>query len=358
MLAPVPGLRVLIGGRDLGKARAIQQLTGAAGVLAVERTRVTAGELKDHGVWAVIDASGPFLLSGRDPYRVPKAALDAGAHYADLADGRDFVAGIGVLDAEARAAGLTALSGVSSTPALSSAVCDRLCAGLAQVDAIETGISPGNRAPRGLAVVRSILGYAGKPVRVWHGGRWTSAPGWGLTQRKAIDPAMGIRLFSVCDAPDLELFPGRYRVRDTVLFRGGLELGLLHRGLSAASQCVRLGLLPSLTPFAEMARDLAGILLPFGTDRGGMIVAVRGRAVDGAPVARRWVLVAEGGDGPNVPVLGTAALLRRLAAGEGPAPGARPCLGDVPLADFEAEFARFRIRTRTENVSDYGADAG
>ena len=39
-----------------------------------------------------------------------------------IADGRDFVSGIGVLDAEARTAGVVAISGAFSVPALSGAV--------------------------------------------------------------------------------------------------------------------------------------------------------------------------------------------------------------------------------------------
>jgi hypothetical protein len=44
----------------------------------------------------------------------------------DLADGRDFVCGIDVLDPQAKAAGVLLLSGASSVPALSSAVVDAL----------------------------------------------------------------------------------------------------------------------------------------------------------------------------------------------------------------------------------------
>ena len=50
----------------------------------------------------VVDATGPF--QGRD-HRVAAACIEAGCHYLDIADGRDFVAGIGALDAAARAQG-------------------------------------------------------------------------------------------------------------------------------------------------------------------------------------------------------------------------------------------------------------
>jgi len=50
---------------------------------------------------AVVHTCGPF--QGQD-YQVAMACIRARAHYIDLADGRDFVAGIGALDAQARAA--------------------------------------------------------------------------------------------------------------------------------------------------------------------------------------------------------------------------------------------------------------
>src|SRR5207248_3844574 len=115
--------------------------------------------------FAVVDAAGPFQGA---TYRLARAAIAAGIHYLDLADARGFVAGFGALDAEARTAGIVALTGASSTPALSHAVLDRLTAGWRRIDHIEIAISPGNRAsPRGLAVIRSILSYAGRPVPVF-----------------------------------------------------------------------------------------------------------------------------------------------------------------------------------------------
>jgi hypothetical protein len=336
------GWRVVIAGRD--RARANAEASAIGGTAAVlDRRTLVADQLRALRVDALVDASGPFVMHGSEPYRVVTACLEAGIHYLDIADGREFVCGIGRYDAAAREKGLVALSGASTTPALSGAVCDELIKGLARVDAIEIGVSPGNRAPRGLAVVRSILGYAGRPVRVFRGGGWTAAPGWGLLTRRDIGPGVRGRWLSLCDTADLELFPGRYTVRDRVLFRGGLELGLLHLGLSAASQIVRLGIVRDLTVFAEMARDLADALIGLGTDQGGMRVDIWGQDLPGGPAQRSWSLVAEGGDGPNIPVLAAFACLNKL---QGLSPGARPCLGEVTLAEFDALFARFRIRTQ------------
>ena len=64
----------------------------------------------------VIHCAGPF--QGQD-YRVAAASIAAGAHYLDLADGREFVARFAERnDALARAADRIALSGASTRPAL------------------------------------------------------------------------------------------------------------------------------------------------------------------------------------------------------------------------------------------------
>jgi saccharopine dehydrogenase-like NADP-dependent oxidoreductase len=67
----------------------------------------------------VIDAAGPFQDYKRDRYRVARAAIAVGAHYIDLADDAEFVAGVGILDDLAKAAGVCVVSGASSVPAIS-----------------------------------------------------------------------------------------------------------------------------------------------------------------------------------------------------------------------------------------------
>ncbi len=97
------GFEVLAAGRTGGDVR-------------LDRADVTAQALRDTGAVAVVDSAGPF--QGGD-LRLARTAIAAGLHYLDLADGRGFVAAFPSLDPAARAAGVTALTGASSTPALS-----------------------------------------------------------------------------------------------------------------------------------------------------------------------------------------------------------------------------------------------
>lgn len=101
-----------------------------------------------------------------------RAAIAAGCHYVDLADGRDFVSRIGILDADAKARRITVVSGASSVPALSTAVVDRYLTEFDRLESIQIGISSGARA-RGLATVRGVFSYAGKSIRTLRDGSWT-----------------------------------------------------------------------------------------------------------------------------------------------------------------------------------------
>jgi saccharopine dehydrogenase-like NADP-dependent oxidoreductase len=298
--------------------------------------------------WTVIDAAGPFQMGD---HRLARAALAAGAHYIDLADGRAFVADFpGALDAAAKAAGRVAVTGASSTPALSNAVLDAVTAGWMAVDSVNIAISPGAKAPRGRSVTRAILSYVGRPVRVFIDGRWQARPGWGLLRRKAF-PGLGRRWAALCETPDLDLAPQRFAPRSDAVFRAGLELGLLHLGLWLMSWLVRLRLVHSLEPLAGPLTAMAGWAAGLGTDRSGMIVEVEGRGPEGRRRVARWSLWAEANAGPTVPTAAAAAVLRQLKDGTLTEPGAVPCVGLVDLDAILAELRGLPIFTRTD-VSD------
>ncbi len=347
-LAATTDLPVIVAGRDLARAEAVARTVpeGRGRAVRLDAARVGASELRGIGAGIVVDAAGPF--QGGAPV-LARAAIEAGLPYLDLADGRDFVAAFPALDAAARAKGVVALTGASSTPALSNAALDALTEGWRAVETVRVAIVPGNRAPRGLSVMRAILSYAGQPVRVLRAGAWQCRPGWGFLSRITV-PGLGRRFASLCETPDLDILPARFPVLRTALFRAGLELPALHLGLSLASLPVRWRLLPSLVPFARPFLAMAGGLDRFGSDRGGMSVEALGRDAAGRPTRAVWSLVAEAGDGPYVPTLPALAAIRRLtdpSAAPIP-PGARPCTGVLPLAAIEAEMARLAIRTRRD----------
>src|SRR5262249_8368767 len=147
-----------------------------------------------------------------------RAVVDNRAHWIDLADGRAFVAGFAAaLDPLARRRGVIAVTGASSTPALSDAALTTLTRGWRQVDRALTVIAPGAQRP-GLSVVHAALSQAGQPVACFVGGEWTERRGW-MGLRRVRLPGLGRRLVALADTPDLDLLPGRAQ-REGLFYAG------------------------------------------------------------------------------------------------------------------------------------------
>ena len=316
--------------------------------MVLDRETVTPARLRELDVFIVINAAGPF--QGGVP-RLAQAAIAVGCHFIDLADARDYVARFPELDGAARKANVLAVTGASSTPALSNAALDVLTSGWQAVETVTIAIAPGNRAPRGLAVTQAILSYAGRPVRLLEDGKWRARPSWSLLQRRAM-PGLGKRWLSLCETPDLDVIPARFLGVRTVHFLAGLELGVLHLGLWACALPVRARLLSSLAPAAGFFVAAAKLFEPFGSHRGGMLVEAHGAGADGRRVRAAWSLVAEARDGPNIPVLPALALIRRLLGGTETRRGAHICAGPLGLEEIAAEFATFRITTSLHRNDD------
>ncbi len=335
---------VVVAGRSRAAAEAFCANSAMRGV-ALDRDGDVEGVLKSVAPDIVIDASGPFQVYGAAPYRVVAACLALGISYIDLADGSDFVTRIAAFDAAAKARGVFVLSGASTFPALSTAVLRALTRGWRSVESIEMGIAPSPYVDLGRSVIGAIASYAGKPVPVLRDG--AVAAGTGLIDaRRLTVGAPGMlplkrRRFTLADVPDLRL--GRPGLRDIWAGVGTLP-AITHRGLSAASWLVRWGLLRSLTPLVPLMHWVA-THLRWGAHRGGMVVTARGGDADGAAIVRAWHLVAEGDDGPFVPVMAAAAIVGKVLDGIAPAPGARAALDALSLEDFAPLFARRAIRT-------------
>ncbi|AZQ68103.1 SDR family NAD(P)-dependent oxidoreductase [Silicimonas algicola] len=323
------GHDVCIAGRNLEEARSCAKDLGCRAIMIDRAGSLDA--LAGHEV--VVDAAGPFHAYGDDPYRLARAAVAAGVHYLDLSDNADFCAGISALDAEARGAGICVLSGLTSVPALSSAAV-RALAGDDVPAVIDTAILPGNRAPRGLSVMHSILSQAGRPMPIWNGNRWEWAVGWSKPAQYTL-PGGLVRQAWQIEVPDQLLFPAHFGA-ETVRFRAGLELAVMRYGLALFAGMRRFVPMPVTWPVVRVFKALADLLAPLGSDRGGMSVSVTTRHEH-----RSWRLLAEDGDGPFIPAVAARALLRRttLPAGAGPA------IEAITLAEAEAAMADLRVVT-------------
>jgi hypothetical protein len=382
-------IQLAIAGRDRERATAFAASLGATcePIVIDHQAPDFAATLSSLRPNLVIHTAGPFQAQD---YRVASAAIDAGAHYIDLADARAFVAGIGALDERARARGVLVTSGASTLPAVSSAVVERLAAAFSALHRIEISIASAQAIARGLATMESVLSYCGKPFLELIDGEWRTVRGWlGLRRVRypdigGMNSALRARWAARCDVPDLSLLPERYPALRAVRFDAALELAAAQFGMACLAGLARIGVLRKPERLAALVLRLARGLDRFGTDVGGMHVAVEGIAATGQPLRRAWYLVARQGHGPQIPCIAAIVMARKLArggliaagarageslaggaraganlvpgarpaqplapgarAGEPLAPGARPCVGMMTLEEFEAEAAGFDIR--------------
>ncbi len=329
-------------GRRKNPLEALSSETGVTYRL-VDRDNAAAVDalLQALNPFAVVDCSGPFQFYEGDPYRFARQVINAGAHYLDIADCADFVSGIHALDEVARKNNVVAISGASTTPAISSAVCEQLTKDMGRVISIDTAIIPGNRARRTYSVMKAILGQIGQRFSIKQNGQETTVRGWSDTRSIDLDvkgkPVVNGRLASLVNTPDAALLPSLYEA-ETVRARAGLEVKLFHHALGFGGLFVRWRILPSLAPFTGLIRWTASWFEWMGTDAGGMQVAVVGETSDGQTVERHWDLVASDGNGPHIPTLPVSIILEQLNAGEVQA-GARACTGEISLLDVEKAVA-------------------
>lgn len=335
------GHEVIVAGRSAANAEILAEQVGAT-ALVLDRQ----GDLA--ALWAaspdaVVDAAGPFHAYGDDPYALARACVSHGVHYLDLADDPAFCVGISVLDQAAKDAGVFVLSGASSVPAISSAAVAHLADGADEIDTISTAILPGNRAPRGRAVIESILHQCGLPFDVQVDGQSRSVRSWSAPAR--FDLGLGIvRKAWMIEVPDNRLFAAAFGAR-TVQFRAGMELRVMNQALAVVSMLrARLGFgIPNW--FTGLLLSISRRLVPFGTDAGGMSVAVTLR--DGQEwCCKTWRMVATNGEGPFIPAVASRVILRDPQA---VASGARPAVAAVSLTAIEAGMADLSVTTEVLN---------
>ena len=341
-LAKNPRIHLILAGRDLSKATAAAYQLGLSAHHArqLDSTKPDlALQLRKLGINVVIHAAGPFQGQG---YEVARAAIKAGCNYLDLADGRAFVTGIFRLDAEARAAGVSVISGASSLPALTSAVVDKYRGEFKRLDSIRIGMTSGGLIP-GIATLRSILSYCGKPFRTLENGAWIEVHGWLDTRQHEFSKSVGVRRIGRCDVPDLDLLPQRFPVR-TVSFHAGFASSTAHQAIELLAMQVKARRLKSAQPFASTLYTLGRWMQPVFSDRGAMFVKLEGLHENGARYAHTWNIVARENHGPYIPCAPSIALANKIAAGGKLPAGAMPCMGLLTVDELMEPLKGFSIR--------------
>ena len=348
-LARDPDLKIVIAGRSGPKAKlAAETLARSAaaepGHATLDAHAIDKEQILRLAPDILINASGPFQQQG---YGLARACIEARVHYIDLADARRFVTGFTALDPAATEAGVLAVSGASSVPALAAAVVDDLAPRFRRLESIVYGISPGNSFDPGPATTASILSALGKPFPIPIAGERATVHGWqGLNCHRF--PELGRRLFGYFEVPDLDLFPARYAGLGTVRFYAGVEVALFHLSLWLLSWPCRLGLLRRPERLAPALLWLKRRMSWLGSDRGGMFTRLEGIGHDGGRERVDWHLIASSGHGPYIPAIASVIVARKLARSELATRGAVACLGLFTLEEFMAEVADLDIHAGTD----------
>ncbi|OYQ27180.1 saccharopine dehydrogenase [Pseudomonas mandelii] len=335
-LVAMPGVELVISGRDSHKLqRKVDELKTLSGRVCESWCGDAMGSafcstLSAMGIQWVVHTGGPF--QGQS-YAVAQSCIDAGINYCDLADCRTFVNGIDVLDASAKHAGVAILSGCSSVPTLSSALIDHYRYRFKRIDSIEHGISSSAKMP-GLSTVEGVLAYAGKPIKQLKNGQVNEVLGWqDLTLRKM--PQLGARVLSNVDVPDMDIFAGRYGAH-TLSFKAGSGLKLGGVANYVLAEALRIGLVRDSAAWAARLHRWGTWFERFGDGLSAMYIDVEGQGVDGQPLSMTVQLTAHNDKGPEIPSCAAVALVAKRVAGYAPAPGARPCVGEISVDEYMA----------------------
>ena len=356
-LSVLENITILIAGRNEKKAQQLCQELGLqeganavleAAAIDLDKSQLI-DELKALSPDLVIHTGGPF--QGQD-YRVAEACIAIKSHYIDLADDRRFVCDISSLNERAHNNDVLVVAGASSVPGLSSTVIDSFIDQFSSLDEIDFAIAPGNQADRGEATVRGILSYIGHPFSVLSKGKWVDQYGWMSPRKLYFNDLIGRRWLANVDIPDLELFPKRYGPLNSVNFQAGLELPFLHLGMVFMALLTKIGVVKDWSVLTGQIFKASEIFKNFGTDIGGMQINLRGLDADQKPKKIKWVLSAENGVGPYIPILSSIILTKKLIAGALKTRGAKPCLGMYSLQEFDDEASPLGIYHQTED--DHG----
>ncbi|MCA0402664.1 MAG: saccharopine dehydrogenase NADP-binding domain-containing protein [Proteobacteria bacterium] len=328
-----PKIKLIIGGRNIDKAKALsRQLSAAHPIEAVycdifQCFSKSLSEIKPN---VVIHTSGPFQMQG---YQVAEACLAEGAHYIDLADSRDFVININQFNEEALAKQKLVCSGASSVPGLSSAIIEHYLPEFKELISVDYAIATAQLTNQGLATTTGVLSYAGKPFETLINGAFKKIYGW-QDLRLLKFWRLNRRFLSNCDIPDLALFPQRYPTLKTVRFQAGLELKFLHVLLFLSSWLVRLHLLPALNKLARPLLKISHWFNWLGTNNSGFYMSLQGLDQNKMSKTICIEINAQHGDGLYIPCIPAIFLTEKIALGCQIPYGATPCAGLITLNEY------------------------
>ena len=345
VLAKDSSIQLIIAGRNPEKGECLIRTMAYSNkpeivFLDINELRVTG--FKDIGPDIVIHTSGPYQSQG---YEVAEVCIEYGCHYIDLADAREFVSNISLLDAHATQAGVHIISGASSVPTLTSAIIDEYISEFEVLREVDYAISSAQLTNQGLATTQAILSYVGKEFLSLVSGKDSIIHGWqGLRFRRFW--GLNLRALGNCNVPDLSLFPERYPSLETIKFQAGIESKIQHVGLFGLSWFVRIGLVNSLYPLAQLLLKISRWFDVIGTNNSGFYMKLIGMGSDRKHKEVLFEILAQEGDGLFIPCIPSILLTKKLVRSELSGAGASPCVGFLSLQEYLCAFKDLNISWR------------
>lgn len=155
---------------SLEKARTV-----APDRVEVQHADITKSKLDARGFDLVVNLAGPFFL-GSDA--APRAAIEAGAGYIDVCDDVEGVETVLALDADAKRAGVSLVTGAGNSPGIANWIAARMLEEDPAIDGIKIVWVVQENDPGGLAVLRHMLHMTVAPCPIWRDGRIETTKGF------------------------------------------------------------------------------------------------------------------------------------------------------------------------------------
>ena len=224
------------------------------------------------GADAAIGCIGPFYAYAT---KVARGALAAGVPYVDICDDYGPIEELFALDEEAKAKGITLITGLGWTPGITNLLARKGASQFDTVEQIHIAWAGGAEDSQGLAVVMHVLYAVTGDVPSYRKGEWVQVPASSGKEKVVFPQPLGkIEVFH-CGHPEPLTIP-RYIPVQTVTLKGGLTPAWNN---TLADVLVRLGV--SKTPkrierTARLIHKLEGLLGAGGVPFSGARVEVIG----------------------------------------------------------------------------------
>jgi hypothetical protein len=326
------GHRVVIAGRDHAKAEAFAESLGqvhsAAAVDVADAARCRS-VIEGHDV--AVHCAGPFR---KPDATLLEACLAAGSHYVDITDDRDYARLVRFFSGRFVRQGLAAVYGCSSLPGISGALGQAIAESEGKPERARVTLFIGNKNPKGIASVRSLLSGLGRPIATPQG----AIHGFCRGEIVSLPPPWGRQTVFNFESPDYDLFPKLLGAK-AVVVKVGFELRLVTFGLAAVAQ-LGVKATEALSRGLEWA---AGRVNGIGTSGGAVMTELfyPDKAVCRATLTART-------DGQRMAAIPAALVAHSLATGSAfrgagaayEALGAQALLSDLVAAGFELSMRR------------------